>query len=217
MRYLLCCVGLVAISLGGCGSSYLAGADLVYQLRLQASGVPLAGRYIEPQVSVLGSEWRGAEAIPPADLAMLTKRDPVTILLRVSAADSGQRVAAAARVLDENNKLLAVGGAQLALNKDSTLPVLMVETKDNRNQALQLSLAVPAKVTAGRVTTLYGWGFSPSATVTFGGQTAPVVQWMSSVELVVTVPQGLPLGPVTVIVTNPGGVSDSRTDIGMIE
>jgi len=216
MRYLLLCVGLVAIAMGGC-SSDSAGANLVYQLRLQASGVPLAGKYIEPQVSVLDSEWRGADAIPPADLSMLTKREPVTVLLRVSALDSGQRVAAAARVLDENNQLLAVGGAQLALNKDSTLPVLLVETKDNRHQALQLSLAVPAKVTAGRVTTLYGWGFSPSAAVTVGGQLSPSVQWMSSAELVVTVPQGLPLGPVTVTVTNPGGASDSRTDLGTIE
>lgn len=53
--------------------------------------------------------------------------------------------------------------------------------------------------------------------MTFGSQLAPSVQWMSSVELVVTVPQGLPLGPVTVTVTNPGGVSDSRTDLGTIE
>ncbi len=125
------------MALGGC-SADAADADLVYQLRLQASGVPIAGRYIEPQVSVLGTEWRAAEAIAPADLSMLTKRDPVTVLLRVSAFDSGQRVSAAARVLDENNQLLAVGGAQLALTKDSTLPIALVEAKDSRRRGFSL-------------------------------------------------------------------------------
>ncbi len=72
-------------------------------------------------------------------------------------------------------------------------------------------------MTTGRVTTLYGWGFSPQAEVSFGSQRAAAVQWMSSVELVVTVPQGLPLGPVMLTVTTPGGVSDSRADLVAIE
>lgn len=71
--------------------------------------MPASAKYIEPQVSVLDSEWRAAAAIVPADLATLTKRDPVTVLLRVSAYDSGQRVAVAARLLDASNQLLAVG------------------------------------------------------------------------------------------------------------
>lgn len=215
MRYLR---GLGWVFLGLCGcSANSADLGLVYQLRLQASGVPTAAKFIEPQVSVLEAEWRAAAAILPADLSMLTKRDPVTVLLRVSAIDSGQRVAAAARVLDENHQLLAVGGGQLALTKDSTLPIALVEVKDPRNQALQLSLAVPSAVTGGRFITLYGWGFSPTAQVTFGSQRAAAVQWLSSVEMVVTVPQGLPLGPVTLTVQNPGGLSDARSDLATVE
>ncbi|MBP8196446.1 MAG: IPT/TIG domain-containing protein [Deltaproteobacteria bacterium] len=216
MSYVRRCLGLVVFVLGGC-SGETSGAELIYQLRLQASGVPASAKYIEPQVSVLDSEWRAAAAIVPADLATLTKRDPVTVLLRVSAYDSGQRVAVAARLLDASNQLLAVGGGQLALTRDATLPVSLVETPDARHLALQLARAVPSKLVAGRVTTLYGWGFSPNVQVDIGPQRATQVQWMSSVELVVTVPQGLVAGPVTVGVQNPGGEKDSRADLASVE
>jgi hypothetical protein len=194
----------------------LAGTQ-VYLLKLQASGVPAAAKFIAPQVAVLDTEWRMAAAIVPADLSTLTKRDPVTVALRVSAEDSGQRVAVGARLWDANSQLVAVGGGQLALTRDSTLPISLVEVKDSRLLPLQVSLAVPAKLSAGRVTTLYGWGFSPTAQVEIGGQKASAVQWMSSVELVVTVPAGLPLGPVAVAVQNPGGVSDIRSDLATVE
>lgn len=216
MSYVRRCLGLVVFVLGGC-SGETSGAELIYQLRLQASGVPASAKYIEPQVSVLDSEWRAAAAIVPADLATLTKRDPVTVLLRVSAYDSGQRVAVAARLLDASNQLLAVGGGQLALTRDATLPVSLVETPDARHLALQLARAVPSKLVAGRVTTLYGWGFLPNVQVDIGPQRATQVQWMSSVELVVTVPQGLVAGPVTVGVQNPGGEKDSRADLASVE
>ena len=216
MSYLRRCLGLLVFVLGGCAGE-TSGAELIYQLRLQASGVPASAKYIEPQVSVLDSEWRAAAAIVPADLATLTKRDPVTVLLRVSAYDSGQRVAVAARLLDASNQLLAVGGGQLALTRDATLPVSLVETVDARHLALQLARAVPSKLVAGRVTTLYGWGFLPNVQVDIGPQRATQVQWMSSVELVVTVPQGLVAGPVTVGVQNPGGEKDSRADLASVE
>ena len=55
MSYVRRCLGLVVFVLGGC-SGEASGAELIYQLRLQASGVPASAKYIEPQVSVLDSE-----------------------------------------------------------------------------------------------------------------------------------------------------------------
>jgi hypothetical protein len=186
-------------------------------LRLQAQGVPASATLLEPQVSVLSNEWNSADAIAPADLSMLTKRDPVTVILRVPVQDAGQRVAAAVRVLDENQQMLAVGGAQLALTKDSTLPVALVDAPDARKQALLLAKVVPSQIASGKVVTLYGWGFAATDEVTVGGQKAPSVQWQSSVELVVTMPQALVLGPAMITVSHVGGSSDTRSDLATVE
>ncbi|MBL8633156.1 MAG: IPT/TIG domain-containing protein [Myxococcales bacterium] len=200
----------------GCGAN--SAADLgFFVLRLQAQGVPTNATLLEPQVSVLSDGWNSAASIAPADLSMLTKRDPVTVILRVPVQDAGQRVAAAVRVLDDKKQMLAVGGAQLALTRDSTLPVALVESIDARSQALQLAKVVPSQLTSGKVVTLYGWGFAASDEVTVGGQKVQSVQWQSSVELVVTMPQSLARGPATITVSHVGGSSDTRTDLATVE
>ena len=211
-------LGLLLALLCAIGCSANSAADLGYlMLRLQAQGVPARAMLLEPQVSVLSNEWKSADAIAPADLSMLTKRDPVTVILRVPVQDAGQRVAAAVRVLDENKQMLAVGGAQLALMRDSSLPVAMVDAPDARNQSLQLAKVVPSKIASGKVVTLYGWGFLSTDEVTVGGQKAPSVQWQSSVELVVTMPQALVLGPTTITVSHLAGSSDTRSDLATVE
>ena len=207
---------LVALSfvlwLSGCASS-TSGLDFVYELKLQASGVPAAARFLEPQVSVFTSAWKAAAPIQTADLSGLMKRDPVTVLLVVNSFEVGNRVSAAARLLDENKQLVAVGGGQLALDRDATLPISLVAVSDARRQAIQLAKVVPSASASGRTVTLYGWGFSPDATIEIGGQLVTDKQWMSSVEWVVKVPSGIAAGPVSIKITNPGETTDIRADL----
>ncbi len=211
MRAVLLALSIV-LWLSGCAAN-TSGADVVYELKLQANGVPASARYLEPQVSVFASTWKAAEPIQTADLSGLMKRDPVTVLLVVDSGEAGSRVAAAARLLDENKQLVAVGGGQLALYRDSTLPISLVEVSDARRQSLQLAKVVPSASSSGRTVTLYGWGFSPEATIELGGQPVTDKQWMSSVEWVVKVPSGISAGPVEIKISNPGGTSDTRADL----
>ncbi len=208
---------LLALWLGsGCGADSAANLGF-FVLRVQAQGVPTSATLLEPQVSVLSDGWHSASSIAPANLSMLTKRDPVTVILRVPVEDSGQRVAAAVRVLDDKMQMLAVGGAQLALTRDSTLPVALVDAVDARSQELQLSKVVPSLLSGGKVVTLYGWGFAATDEVTVSGQKVQSVQWQSSVELVVTMPQSLARGSATISVRHVGGASDTRTDLATVE
>lgn len=60
--------------------------------------------------------------------------------------------------------------------------------------------------TGGTSVAITGTGFSPGATVTFGGANATAVQWVSTSQLVVTSP-ARPIGIEDVVVTTAGGSS----------
>jgi hypothetical protein len=56
----------------------------------------------------------------------------------------------------------------------------------------------------GTLTTLFGSGFLPGATVSFGGTSSPSVSFVSSNTVTATTPPNA-AGPVNVVLTNPGG------------
>lgn len=82
--------------------------------------------------------------------------------------------------------------------------------------AVTLANILPATGLAagGNTVTLYGTGFAPGATVTFGAIAATGVQILSTTQLTAVVPaSGGVLGPVAVTVRNPDGSSASRGDL----
>jgi len=196
----------------GCAGSNQA-ESAYFQIKVQATGVPQTATTLEPQVFVLDTKWVAAQPISPEDLTKLTKRDPVSVLLRVQVGDAGERVAVSLRLEDEKKQLVAVGGNQIALARDFLLPVALIDVSDARHKELQVSKATPSTVVSGRTTTLYGWGFSPTAKTSIAGIAANEVQWMSSVELLVKVPDGIPQGPLSVKIDNLDGRSDERSDL----
>ncbi|MDY0001424.1 MAG: IPT/TIG domain-containing protein [Polyangia bacterium] len=62
-------------------------------------------------------------------------------------------------------------------------------------------------ILGGDTVTLTGTGFTASTTVTFGGVASPTVNFVSSTQLTAQTPPGAALGPVNVVVTNPGPTS----------
>lgn len=209
-------LGLVlAASVVGCAGD-LAGAQLVYQLKLQSSPVPATAMFVEPQVWVedpYSTKWKASSPIAAASLAGLTKRDQVSLLLRVSSADVASRVAPVTRFFDDKQQLVAVGGGQLALFNDAVYSITLVEVSDARLLPLQVAKFAPASALAGRTVTMYGWGFSPEAAISIGGQSVTDKQWLSPVEMVVRIPNAVAAGPLEVTVQNPDGTRDFRTDL----
>lgn len=206
----------LASLLGGCSASDLAGYDIAYQLKLLANQVPATAMWIEPQVWVedpYTAKWKSSAPIKAASLANLTKRDSVSVLLNVRPSDAGDRVAPAARLLDDKLNLVGVGGGQLALSKDTSYAVTVVEVSDSRQLPLQVAKFEPASAPSGRNVTMYGWGFSPEAGIQMAGIPVTEKQWLSSVEMVVRVPAGVPTGAIEVQVRNPDGTLDIRQDL----
>jgi Flp pilus assembly protein TadG len=60
---------------------------------------------------------------------------------------------------------------------------------------------------AGGITTLVGTNFQSGATVAIGSTPATLVTFVSSTQLLVTVPPGIPTGSYNITVTNPNGSS----------
>ena len=90
--------------------------------------------------------------------------------------------------------------------------VLYISDQVSHLTAYSLSLALTSvsptwgPTAGGTDTTLFGSGFLPGATVSFGGTDSPSVSFVSSNTVTATTPPNA-AGPVSVVLTNPGGTS----------
>ncbi|MDW8282675.1 MAG: IPT/TIG domain-containing protein [Myxococcales bacterium] len=228
IRLSLRCTGRLAASAALAIVLFQRGCDEAPSARVQVHGVP--ARVASLEVMVIALDSRSTEKVlrregPPAGSLELMlppeMEGPIALAgvaydgRRCVVALGSQRQGLALRpTLELVASAYAAGrsGCSQGSRPVSTLALSPLSRPDCRVRIPLIAEVQPMQAPPGATVLLRGFAFRPGLTVTVASQ-ASRSEWLSPGEVRVTLPTGLPPGPVSIKLVNPDTTFDQRDDL----